>query len=87
MGRLKGSKNKINLSNAGERPSAKVSEKDKYKPMSPADKERILELAKTKTIKEIAGIVEFDMNWIASMLDALMPDIKRKMELTKNFFQ
>jgi len=80
-------KPKPNLSNVGERAASKVTDESKYRPMTPADKDKILELAKTKTIKEISGIVGFDMDWIAYVIDALMPDIERKIELTKNFMK
>jgi hypothetical protein len=87
MGRPKGSKNKkSNLSNAGDSISGKTKVVDNGKAMTPAVKEQILELAKTKTVKEIAGIVGFDMEWIAYIIGALYPDIDRKIELTKNFY-
>ena len=75
-------RSKDTLSTAGERKPII----DKHKSMTPADKEQILNLAKTKTIKEISGTVGFDMEWVACVVDALMKDINRKTELTKNFF-
>jgi hypothetical protein len=87
MGRPKGSKNKTKdtLGSAGSKVSKEVSS-DNGKSMTVAVKEQILELAKTKTVKEISGIVGFEMDWVAAIIGALYPDIDRKLELTKNFF-
>jgi len=89
MGRPKGSKNKNKASLSNANSDGKVTNKDdnNSKSMTVAVKEQILELAKTKTVKEISGIVGFDMEWIAIIIGALYPDIDRKIELTKNFYK
>ena len=57
-----------------------------FKPMTVADREQILRLAQTKTIKEIAGLVGFSMDWIAAVIDSQLPDRKRSHDLTRSFF-